>query len=88
MTVQIRIGLHNQLIHLKHLLKLIEEYFMSQSKQNPTQEQIGEFVDRQLQPRKESNRPLSEFEKELLEQMKTAKSLEEIMSLIKQAPEL
>ncbi len=61
---------------------------MSQSKQNPTQEQIGEFVDRQLQPRKESNRPLSEFEKELLEQMKTAKSLEEIMSLIKQAPEL
>lgn len=88
MTVQIRIGLYNYSIHLKHLLKLIEEYFMSQSKQNPTQEQIAEFVDRQLQPRKESNRPLSKFEKELLEQMKTAKSLEEIMSLIKQAPDL
>ncbi|WP_218952780.1 hypothetical protein [Acinetobacter sp. YH01003] len=61
---------------------------MSQNKQHPTQEQLTQFVDSQLNLRKERTTPLSEMEKELIEKIKTAKTLEEVMDLIKQAPEI
>ena len=61
---------------------------MSQNKQKPTQEQLTQFVDSQLNLRKERTTPLSEMEKELIEKIKTAKTLEEVMDLIKQAPDV
>ncbi|MEX5288965.1 hypothetical protein [Acinetobacter towneri] len=61
---------------------------MSQNKQKPTQEQLTQFVDSQLNLRKERTTPISEMEKELIEKIKTAKTLEEVMDLIKQAPEI
>lgn len=61
---------------------------MSQDKQKPTQEQLTQFVDSQLNLRKERTTPISEMEKELIEKIKTAKTLEEVMDLIKQAPEI
>ena len=61
---------------------------MSQNKQKPSQEQLTQFVDSQLNLRKERTTPISEMEKELIEKIKTAKTLEEVMDLIKQAPEI